>query len=345
MVPSRRRPMAHRPPRADRQQRDEEVFRVHLAPDAEGAADVGLQEVHGVLGQPRVLGDDAAVDVRDLRHAPHAEHAAAGIPLGQGAARLQRHPRVTLDVEGFAQDEIGLAQRPIDVAALDPVRGDRVRTLRLEEPRGPGLGAPTRVHQYRERLVVHPDGGERVLGAIAVVGHDGGDRFAHVADLVVGERGLQKAAHLAPLGQAHGDGARQRGHVGEGDDVDHARAGPGGGHVDRGDARVGVRAAHHREVQRVGTAHVGDEGAAAPQQALVLAPLQALAHVAHARWPEAGVTGVKPPQQWVQGGTSRAYTGCLRNSSGLYFQNWLTLGYVKMTVFCSLPFTLSTLRM
>jgi len=34
----------------------------------------------------------------------------------------------------------------------------------------------------------------------------------------------------------------------------------------------------------------------------------------------------RPAQQCVQGGNSREYTGCLRNSSGLYFQNWLTWG-------------------
>ena len=107
MVPSRRRPMAISwccsrewlaacrcsrrssiqrtgRPRADRQQRDEEILGVHLAPDAEGAAHVGLQEVHRVLGQPRVLGDDATVDVRHLGHAPHAEHAAARRPSRPG---------------------------------------------------------------------------------------------------------------------------------------------------------------------------------------------------------------------------------------------------------------------
>src|SRR5262249_12350316 len=54
--------------------------------------------------------------------------------------------------------------------------------------------------------------------------------------------------------------------------------------------------------------------------------------------------GHGPSQQCLHGGKSREYTGCFRNSSGLYFQNWLTLGYVWITVFCSLPPTRSTLR-
>src|SRR4030095_7006546 len=43
---------AHGPASAQRQQSDEEILRVHLAPHAEGATYVGLQEVHAVLGQP-----------------------------------------------------------------------------------------------------------------------------------------------------------------------------------------------------------------------------------------------------------------------------------------------------
>ena len=54
-----------------------------------------------------------------------------------------------------------------------------------------------------------------------------------------------------------------------------------GGHVDGADPRVSVRAPHHGEVQRIGAPDVGDVGAAALQEALVLASLEALAHVAH----------------------------------------------------------------
>ena len=250
-----------------------------------------------MLGQARVLGDDAPVDVRHLGHPPHAEHAAAGIPLGQGAARLQGDGRVSLHVEGLAQDEIRLAQRAVDVAAGDGVGGDRVRSFRLEEQRSPRLAGRPRVHERDEGVVVHLHVGERVLGLVAVLGHDGGHRLADVADLVTGQRTLQIAAHLAPLGHAHGDGAGQLRHVVEGDDVDDAGARARGGHVDGPDPRVRMRTPHHREVQGMRTLDVGDVGTAALQQPLVLASLETPADVApqgyrsSASAPELGASG------------------------------------------------------
>jgi hypothetical protein len=273
---------AHGPAGPYRQQRDQDVFGVHLSPHAEGAAHVGLHEVHAVLGQPHVLGDDAAVDVGHFRHPPHAEHAPPGIPLGQGAARLQRDRRVSLHVERFAQDEVGVAQRALDVAAGDRVRGDHVGAFRLEEDGGSSLGGGPRVHERGKRIVRDLHASQRVLGEVPVVGHDDGHRLADVADLVAGEGTLQVAAHLAALGQTHWDGAIQLGQVAEGDDVDHARARAGGGHVDGPDPRVGVGAPDDGEVKGPETLHVGDEAAAASQQPLVLASLEPLADVGHA---------------------------------------------------------------
>ena len=228
-----------------------------------------------------MLGDDAPVDVRHLGHAPHAEHPAARIPVGQGAASFQGHAGVSLHVQGLAQDQIGAAQGLVDVAAGDGVGGDGVRPFRLEEQCSARLGGRPRVDEHGEGLVLYVHHGQRVLCAIAVVGQDGGHRLADVADLVVGQRALQKAAHLAALGQTHGDDAGQLRHVVEGDHVDDAGAGARGGHVDAADPRVSVRAPHHGEVQRIRAPHVGDVGAAALQETLVLAPLEALAHVAH----------------------------------------------------------------
>ena len=188
----------HGPPGADRQERHEEVFRVHLAPDAEGAAHVRLQEVHAVLGQPGMLGDDAPVDVRHLGHAPHAEHAAARIPLGEGAARLQGHAGVSLHVKRSRRTRSASRRRLVDVAAGDGV-GRRPRSsLRTRRAIGaPGSAGRSRVHEHRERSsYVHLHRGQRVLGPVAVVGHDGGHRLADVADLVVRQRALQVAAHL-----------------------------------------------------------------------------------------------------------------------------------------------------
>ncbi len=46
---------------------------------------------------------------------------------------------------------------------------------------------------HRQRLVDHVDEAERILGDVAVVGHDEGHRLAHVADRAARDGGLQIA--------------------------------------------------------------------------------------------------------------------------------------------------------
>ncbi len=58
----------------------------------------------------------------------------------------------------------------------------------------------------------------------------------------------------------------------------------------------------------------------------------------------AGRNDTLPPQQCLHGGKFRSYTGCFRNSSALYVQNWDTAGNVWMTTFQSSPSFRSTLR-
>jgi hypothetical protein len=94
---------------------------------------------------------------------------------------------------------------------------------------------------------------------------------------------LQVAVHAAAIGHAHGDRAGQLGQVGEDQHVDDARPSARGTGVDDADAGVGVRAADDGQVQGPGPGDVGYEEAAAPYQPLVLAPLEALADVAHVR--------------------------------------------------------------
>jgi hypothetical protein len=108
-----------------------------------------------------------------------------------------------------------------------------------------------------------------------------------------------RCRHLAALGEAHRDGARQRGHVREGDDIDDAGAAAGRREVDGADARVRVRAPHERHVQGERAPDVGDVGAPALQEALVLAPLEASADVVHARDNRARRTRSQPSSHAV----------------------------------------------
>ncbi len=134
------------------------------------------------------------------------------------------------------------------------------------------LGGARRVEadDRRQEVVVDHDPGHGVLGEVAVVGHDEGDRLADVVDLVLGQGVLR-----APLGQG-GVRDEQRQRLGHGalevvvgpDGVD-AFAVEDRVDVDRDDARMGVRAAEHRRVQGV-AAHVVDIAPLATDEAVVL---------------------------------------------------------------------------
>jgi len=82
-----------RPPVAEREERDQEVFRVELPAHAEPAADVALDEQDLLGRQAEQLREDVAVEVLHLRRAVH-EEPSVRVGLGEEAARLERRPGV-----------------------------------------------------------------------------------------------------------------------------------------------------------------------------------------------------------------------------------------------------------
>ena len=128
----------------------------------------------------------------------------------------------------------------------------------------------------RQRLVVDVDQAGAVLGGVARLGDDHGERLPDEADGVGGQR-------QRDIAQCFGHGALGRRHptrdVGAGEHPDDARDGSRGIRVDASDAGVGVWAAHEDGVQAAGLADVVDVGAFAAQQAWVLDALAARADV------------------------------------------------------------------
>ena len=80
-------------------------------------------------------------------------------------------------------------------------RADDVGAVALVDQRAPSSSASAVVDDGRERVVVDVDQLGRVLGQVAVVGHDQHHRVAHEAHLVVGQRAG---------GASRGSGARWR---------------------------------------------------------------------------------------------------------------------------------------
>ena len=122
-----------------------------------------------------------------------------------------------------------------------------------------------------ERLVVHVDQLEGVLGQVRVGRDHGRDLLALEPHLVGHEHGLRVARH-----RRHPREVVLR-HQLAGDDRDHAleRLRPRG--VDPVQLRVGVRAPQDRHVQHPREMHVVDEGARPADEAVVLHPPDAVA--------------------------------------------------------------------
>ena len=77
----------------------QKVLRIELAAHAEAAADVDLHQLHGGLREAEHARQRAAVEERHLGGAPHGELGRGALPLGDQAARLERHRGVPVTAE------------------------------------------------------------------------------------------------------------------------------------------------------------------------------------------------------------------------------------------------------
>ncbi len=136
-----------------------------------------------------------------------------------------------------------------------------------------GLGRE-RVEHHRELLDLHHHGLGGVLGEVGVLGEDGRDGLAHVADLLDRQHRLQAPVGLVAARHPHRDRrwapATGLGEVVAGQDRGHAGLPPGVVDVDGHDAAVGDAGPHQPQVQLVAAVDVVGEPAVPAQQARVL---------------------------------------------------------------------------
>ena len=270
----------HRATQPHGQQRDQEVLGVELTAHAETAAHIRLDEVDPVFGKVQQVGQDRAVEVRDLCWTPHRQEAAAGLEVGNQPARLQRHAAVALDHEPFTQHQVRCGKRGIDVTDRHCELGGHVCPNRLVEQRSAGFQRLPAIHNSGQRLVVHRDELGGVLGCVAATRDNHRDRLSDVAHLVAGQRVLQKPLQLLEGRETHRDRLCQRRHIREGHHGgDAGRAARSLG-MDACDARMGVRTAHDHGVQHAGEHHIGHVAPATGEQAQILLPLEASANMA-----------------------------------------------------------------
>ncbi len=222
---------------------------------AERSADAAEHQPHPLLGQPETGGDLLAVLVQPLRGDVQLD--AVLVDVGHRDRRLEPEEGLVLHAD---------LVRPFDDHVADGVRIAGPDALVPQhvavgvDQRVPAVDRRLGIEQRFEHLVGHLDGGQRSATRLGVVGGDGGDRLAHVPDVVAGEDRLVGGDQPKRLLARY---------VGGSDDRLHAVDPPRRCHVDRHDPGVRVRRAQRgaphgavdRQVRREGERPLGLEDA------------------------------------------------------------------------------------
>ena len=217
--------------------------------DAEAAADVGRDHVDLAEVELQLHRDGGAHTGGGLGRRPRLEPVEVGVPAGDRAAALHRLAGAALDGQVEGEPVRRGRDRGLRVADVLLHPGADVAGHVVVDEALRGAGRWDADHRWKH-LVVDGDAADRVLGDVAVVGHDEGDRLAHVVDLVLGQRVLGAAVGERRVR----DEQRQRlghraGEVVVGPDGVHALEVEHLGDVDVEDPRVRVGRAQHGGVQ------------------------------------------------------------------------------------------------
>ena len=215
-----------RPAQAARGEADENVLGIQLAPNAEPAADVPLEQLQRAGRQPEHRGDRIAVVVRHLGGAVQLQTITAGVVASDRAARLERHAGVPADRELELDHRVRLAKRlvQIAVALADGRRLARDAGSELAGRRGGADDRGKLLDLERHQL-------RGVLRDIGVAGEHAGDRLADVAHELAREDRL--AVRLQPRDPGHAEVDRRH--------LSDVRAGPHRDHARRAERRADVR--------------------------------------------------------------------------------------------------------
>ena len=245
---------------------DKELLCVDLQLAAEPAADLRRDHAHLVLSEAKIQRNDELHEMRDLRGRPERE--LSGLELRRDRTRFHRVRDETLVDDPLIDLDLGILEGLVDVATFDRIREYEVRPELLVKDRRACFEGLGRIDHDRKRLVVDRDQVRRAFRGIARVRDDGRDGVARVACLVGRDRHVLRPVHAR-------DGDEDRQHAGHlevlpGEDGDDAGLLLGGGRVDPADPRVGVRAAHERQVRHPLQHHVVGERPLARDEARVL---------------------------------------------------------------------------
>ncbi len=173
---------------------------------------------------------------------------------------------------GPGEAAVGVAEAQL-LVIVDVVIDERVLRIGIVDHGRAGLQGVLDVEHRRQRLVVDPHFRHRLIGLARTVRDDGDDRLALVAHLVDRERRL---VVLAEIDQAE-QGVEVARHIGAADDPAHAGERSASAGVDAAQARMGMRAADHLQMQHALQLVVVEIGRGARDMPEHVLPLRCLA--------------------------------------------------------------------
>ena len=262
-----------------RRRRHRDVLGIEHELGSEPAADVGRDDAGVGLAAPEEPHQRAVRHVRHLRPQPHRQQVLERVVARHHAAPLDRHAEALVDRE-LARDRVRRARqrrRRVAVAGLE-LGDDVVRRVLVGERRA-GPGRRLEIRRDGQRIERRRDQRRGVLGDIAVLGDDDGDRLADMADLAVREDRPVAGLAVVLARHAHGKrgGREKRCEIRHREHAVHAGQRPRGGGVDGADAGVRQGAPDEGGVQHAGKADVVGEAAAAREQRRILDAADGLA--------------------------------------------------------------------
>ena len=238
-----------------RQSRDREFLAIERDLLTEGAAHIGAHHRNLAFRQTQPRSKLAAQRVRDLIADMHVQMRAPVIPIGDAAARLQRHMGVAMERETGLDDAMRLGPARGRIADAQALMRDHVARQAVVDQSGIGReGLGDRGHR-RKLVIFDTDTFGGILCEVAIGRDDADHRIAVKADLV--DRKRRQLGRLQPFDRRCE--AQPRCHLIEiapGENPHDPRHFSGFGAVDPENARMGVGRTHEAHMQRAGKGEV-----------------------------------------------------------------------------------------
>ena len=232
--------------------------------------------------------------VRRLLRVVDRELLLGGAPVGNLAARLQRHTGVAAKFEGGVDHVVGLRKGLVHAARVQAAGEAQVVAQLGVNHRGAGVEGGFHVDHRRQQLPLDLQVLQRVFGLGAGVGHDGHHRFALPVRALHRQRVLRGRFHVGQVAQGGDPRLANFGQHGAVCHQQHAGHAARKVSLDAGDAAVRHWAAPVHHMGHARQLDVVDVTALALHQAARAGALRAVADVARVlrQVVQGGVLGV-----------------------------------------------------